>query len=55
VSNVVANPLIDLFHRLRSSVAWVAAQFWATLLLVLALAAFGLVIVRAANQSVVID
>ena len=31
-----ANPLNDLFHRLRSSLAWVAAQFWATLLLILA-------------------
>ena len=31
-----ANPLNDLFHRLRSSIAWVAAQFWATLLLILA-------------------
>lgn len=34
------NPLNDLFHRLRSSLAWVAAQFWATLLLVLAVAAW---------------
>ena len=31
-----ANPLNDLFHRLRSSTVWVAAQFWATLLLILA-------------------
>ena len=31
-----ANPLNDLFHRLRSSITWVAAQFWATLLLILA-------------------
>ena len=31
-----ANPLNDLFRRLRSSIAWVAAQFWATLLLILA-------------------
>ncbi len=31
-----ANPLNDLFHRLRSSIAWVAAQFWATLLLIFA-------------------
>lgn len=31
-----ANPLNDLFRRLRLSLAWVAAQFWATLLLVLA-------------------
>jgi hypothetical protein len=37
VSDVAAtNPLNDLFHRLRSSLAWVAAQFWATLLLILA-------------------
>jgi hypothetical protein len=37
VNDVAAgNPLIDLFHRLRSSIAWVAAQFWATLLLILA-------------------
>ncbi len=28
-----ANPLNDLFHRLRSNITWVAAQFWATLLL----------------------
>ena len=40
MSDVAAtNPLNDLFHRLRSSLAWVAAQFWATLLLVLAVAA----------------
>ena len=31
-----ANPLNDLFRRLRLSIAWVAAQFWATLLLILA-------------------
>ncbi len=31
-----ANPLSDLFRRLRLSLAWVAAQFWATLLLILA-------------------
>lgn len=31
-----ANPLNDLFDRLRSSIAWVAAQFWATLLLIFA-------------------
>lgn len=30
------NPFTDLFRRLRASLAWVAAQFWATLLLVLA-------------------
>jgi len=37
VSEVAAaNPLNDLLRRLRSSIAWVAAQFWATLLLVLA-------------------
>lgn len=30
------NPLIDLLHRLRTSLAWVAAQFWATLPLILA-------------------
>ena len=35
-----ANPLNDLFHRLRTSIAWIAAQFWATLLLVLAVAAW---------------
>ncbi len=35
-----ANPLIDLFHRLRASLAWVAAQFWLTLLLILAGAAW---------------
>ena len=41
MSDVAAtNPLNDLFHRLRSSLAWVAAQFWATLLLVLAGAAW---------------
>ena len=41
MSNVAAtNSFNDLFHRLRSSVAWVAAQFWATLLLVLAGAAW---------------
>ncbi len=31
-----ANSLIDLLRRLRLSLAWVAAQFWATLLLILA-------------------
>ncbi len=31
-----ANIFNDLFRRLRSSLAWVAAQFWATLLLILA-------------------
>jgi hypothetical protein len=37
VSDVAAaNPLNDLFRRLRTSLAWVAAQFWATLLLILA-------------------
>ncbi len=37
MSNVAAaNPLNDLFRRLRSSISWVAAQFWATLLLILA-------------------
>jgi len=37
VSDVAAaNPLIDLFRRLRSCIGWVAAQFWATLLLILA-------------------
>jgi len=37
VSDVAAaNPLNDLFRRLRLSIAWVAAQFWATLLLILA-------------------
>ncbi len=37
MSDVAAtNPLNDLFRRLRSSLAWVAAQFWATLLLILA-------------------
>jgi hypothetical protein len=41
VSDVAAaNPLNDLFSRLRSSLAWVAAQFWATLLLILAGAAW---------------
>lgn len=30
------NAMNDLFRRLRSSLAWVAAQFWATLLLILA-------------------
>lgn len=30
------NPLNDLFRRLRSSIGWVAAQFWAGLLLILA-------------------
>lgn len=30
------NPLRDLLHRLRHSIGWVAAQFWATLLLILA-------------------
>ena len=35
-----ANPLNDLFRRLRSSTAWVAAQFWATLLLIFAGAAW---------------
>jgi len=41
VSNVAAtNSFNDLFHRLRSSVAWVAAQFWATLLLIFAGAAW---------------
>jgi hypothetical protein len=41
VSDVAAtNPLNDLFHRLRSSLAWIAAQFWATLVLVLAGAAW---------------
>jgi len=41
VSDVAAtNPLNDLFHRLRSSLAWVAAQFWASLLLVLAAASW---------------
>lgn len=30
------NPLNDLFRRLSSSIAWAAAQFWATLLLILA-------------------
>jgi hypothetical protein len=41
VSDVAAtNPLNDLFHRLRTSLAWIAAQFWATLLLVLAVAAW---------------
>jgi hypothetical protein len=30
------SPLNDLFCRLRSSAAWVAAQFWATLLIILA-------------------
>jgi hypothetical protein len=37
VSDVAAaNPLNDLFRRLRLSIAWVAAQFWGTLLLILA-------------------
>jgi hypothetical protein len=37
VSDVAAaNPLNDLFRRLRLSLAWIAAQFWATLLIVLA-------------------
>ncbi len=40
MSDVAANPLNDLFHRLRSSVAWVAAQFWATFMLALAGAAW---------------
>ncbi|MGO8933056.1 MAG: hypothetical protein ACLPLZ_03195 [Terracidiphilus sp.] len=41
MSDVAAtNPLIDLFHRLRLSLAWVAAQFWVTLLLILAGAAW---------------
>jgi hypothetical protein len=41
VSEVAAaNPLNDLFRRLRSSTAWVAAQFWATLLLIFAGAAW---------------
>ncbi|MGD1105533.1 MAG: hypothetical protein ABR865_00695 [Terracidiphilus sp.] len=41
MSDVAAtNTLNDLFHRLRASLAWVAAQFWATLLLVLAVAAW---------------
>jgi hypothetical protein len=31
-----ANSFVDLLRRLRLSLAWVAAQFWATLLLVLA-------------------
>ncbi len=31
-----ANPLNDLFRRLRLSIGWIAAQFWATLLLILA-------------------
>ncbi len=31
-----SNPFIDLLRRLRTSVAWVAAQFWVTLLLILA-------------------
>ena len=31
----VMNPLKDLFARLRTSLGWVAAQFWATLLIVL--------------------
>lgn len=37
MSDVAArSTLNDLFHRLRLSFSWVAAQFWATLLLVLA-------------------
>jgi len=37
VSDVAAtNPLNDMFRRLRLSAAWVAAQFWGTLLLILA-------------------
>jgi hypothetical protein len=41
VSNVAAtNSFNDLFHRLRLSLAWVAAQFWATLLLIFAGAAW---------------
>ena len=31
-----ANIFNDLFRRLRLSLAWVAAQFWATLLIILA-------------------
>ena len=34
------NPCSDLFHRLHRSIGWVAAQYWATLLLVLAGAAW---------------
>jgi len=34
--HLALNPFTDLFRRLRSKPAWVAAQFWATLLLVLA-------------------
>lgn len=30
------SPFMDLIRRLRSSLAWVAAQFWATLLIILA-------------------
>ena len=37
MSDVAAvSTLNDLFRRLRSSLAWVAAQFWATLLIILA-------------------
>ncbi|MEI9968446.1 MAG: hypothetical protein WDM87_07415 [Terracidiphilus sp.] len=31
-----ANIFNDVFRRLRLSLAWVAAQFWATLLIILA-------------------
>jgi hypothetical protein len=30
------NTLNDLLHRLRTNLGWVAAQFWGTLLIVLA-------------------